>query len=463
MKLRFLNVSGAALPDLLAAPLGQHGSIVNYQSSMVESITEFDLLVVDCSAIPHHQFETAGQQSFSAIKANRPVLLFRPTQAHKQTLAQYGVIFTYICSDSLCLLIDPTSSADGDPVALVEHMGAISEGMVERTLDVRNNAGQIETVRTDVFPVNKAAVPTISDLQPFISRVQQAVHRRSFGGTHNDVKASNDDQGPNLPPSDIPKTLWNCTPILLYWTLNPHGGTQDNFTPPQGNITLECLASVGVYYDNVNFNQPVQWLLIEHSGHLYTQINVNDKTNRGWSLAYMTIAGQNISSATMVSNQSSPNNVSDVTQYTSSSEFTVGLTAGTEGIAGNMSYSIGSSQSCSISDWKIIQKTPNSWLFDQQTPYDGTTDGFPDGAAGSDGVAALPTISTSALAFNSQTVWVHLPATKDSINVSYTYDVQCRFTWSESTGTDWSAWSWRWHTWPSKGFTIAFSSAYPTK
>lgn len=452
--IRFLLHAIGPLEDIFAAPLQLSGSTTKYDGS--QTPVEFDLLVLDPRSLKAAAFAESAALAKRMLDNNKPVLVLRPSKAHKQILASAGALRTYGATDSVALLIEPRGNLSNKlQLALAEQFGP--QAGHPRLIRTVSGGGPV-----DILPVTPPADPNLQDMAKFIDRVMAAVHSRRGGPAHSLVAGN---ASPDSPPSEIPVGLYDITPINLYFPIITSGSADGGFTPPNGSVYLEALVTIGVYYDNLSYNTPVQWLLIEHSGLFYTMgLEMDDKWHIGWSIGELDIGGQNISSQTLVTRQSSPNNVNNQTEYTSSSEFTVGVAAGTDGLNGNANYTIGSSQTSAISDWTVVQISPDNWDFYQQTPYDGSTapGTFPDGAAGSGGVASLPPISTGALAFTTQTVWVQQPANNQDSNIGYVYYTQCFFTYASKTGPSWKAVCWCFPSTPYQWFNIDWSAAWPS-
>ena len=457
MAFRFLIYSEGTLDDILATPLSTYGDLVESDGS--QKPTDYDLLVFDGRTVAPEALAKQGPKLQAQLEADRPFLIYRPTPAHKAGLAEAGVIHHYIEEGSFALYVEPQRDASGAlRIGLAEHFGVAAEGKVERTLATLRRDATVASEKTEEFDIETEETPDVLELAPFIERIRHSVHRLSAGQS---IEA--DTAATGLPPKDVPKELWDRTPINVYQAIHPQGAKADGYRPPQGKLTLEALVSLGIFYDDRTYNEPIQWLHLKHEGHLTAHMVADTRDHRGWSNASLNVQGEDISSASLIANQSSPNNVNRQRQYTSRSSFTVGVKADPKGLWPSLSYSIGSSETATIRDWKIAQSTPNSWLFDQQVPYDGDARGFPHGAAGEHGVSELPEISKGTLAFDTQTVWVHLPADRKEKSVNYSYQVTSRFTWSERTGKDWKAWNWSYWAVPSRTFKVRFGKAWPVK
>ncbi|MDC0714530.1 hypothetical protein POL68_39145 [Stigmatella sp. ncwal1] len=288
----------------------------------------------------------------------------------------------------------------------------------------RDKANQLRIGLSEQFPntvgrTDCTAVSPPVDLSRFMQKVKKVVTTLASG----QVLQLDESGGssPNPPPGNIPSGLYDVTPCSVYVPFSPSGSTQGSYTPPHGSLTLEGLVTVGVYYDNTSYNTPVQWLIIEHSGLCDINLVANDDTHLGWSLGSLEVGAPDLSSSTLAYKQSSPNNANNVSSYTS-----------------------------------------NSWTFSQSVPYNGSTSGFPDGAVSASGIASLPALSTTSLAYTTQTVWTALPATQQNTSVTYTYTVGAWFIYEDNPGWVWHAYSWHNSMNYVLPLAIDFSAAWPT-
>jgi len=454
---RFLIYRQGKLEEVFSEHLLRHGELVDHDGS--QKPQDFELLVLDGNTLTPDELARHTADIRAALEGNRPVLVLKPTLAHKLVLAKAKILRHYMQDGSLALLIEPRrDKANKLRVGLAEQLPNATGRLTRATAHQRRD-GTVREGPVDEFLIGESPI-TEAGLSRFIQRVKKVV---AAGASGQVLALGDSDSSPSSPPSNIPAGLYDVTPITLYQLYSPTGGTFSGYTTPQGSITLEGLVTIGVYYDNTSYNTAVQWLIIEHSGLYYTSgLQANDTQHIGWSIGALQIAGQSISSSTLVTRQSSPNNVVNQTSYTSSTQFTVGVSAGTDGLSANASYSIGSSQTSTVADWSIVQNAPNNWTFAQASPYNGLSSGFPSGAAGSSGVVGLPAISSGSLAYCTQTVWVQNPASQQNINVSYTYTLGTWFIYEYETGKGWHAHSW--HGYPSYNptYTIDFSAAWPS-
>lgn len=453
------------LPDLIMEPLSHYGEFIgehqwqNKVDSYMGNVGT--MLVINCSGGLKDSISDKAADIKDMLNNDHPVLLLMPTAEIKNALVQSQVIPCCIDEDSVALFIEPCRDVNGElRISLAEQFGPAEENQLERMQVIMDQSGKILSEKSDSFEITEPVGLDFLNIDPFIGRIRKTMHTLAAGNT-----VSFGEVQPNTPPSGVPSTLWINTPITIYAVDKPGGKSEGSFTPPTGQTTIEFLVSVGIYYDNKKYgpSKPVQWVYLEHSGHAHTTMQRNDSDCRGWSIGEFIFSGDNISSSEFISNSSAPNNVSGTTTYTSESSLNVGLQAGTEGIAGDIGYTIGSSENITITDWKVLQLDTNSWKMYQNSPFSGDVEGFPDGCAGNDGVNELPDISKSTLKYNTQTTWIHNPASSSSVKkVSYNYSLKSFFTWCDShSSTSWHAWNWWYKSNRTMTITLDFSKAYP--
>lgn len=465
MDYQWLLWGSEEFPDIIREPLSHYGEFI-IENQWCNNLSAYMknkgmMLVINCSQDIESNFKSRSADIMKMLNDNHPILLLMPTKAIKNALVQSHILPCCIEDDSMALFIEPCRNANGElRIALAEQFSASGECELKRIQTVMDQGGKTLSEKSDTFTVKETGVLDSLSVDPFISRIRRTMHTLATGNS-----ISFEDVQPNTPPSNVPSTLWINTPINVYEVTYPSGATKESFTPPTGQLTMEFLISVGIYYDNKKYgvDKPVQWVYIEHSGHIYTTMQRDDSSCRGWSIGEFTLSGDNISSSEFISNTSSPNNVSGSTTYTSQSSINVGLHAGTQGITGDIGYTIGSSETITIKDWKVVQQDTNSWDMYQNTPFAGNSEKFPDGCAGYDGVNSLPDISKSTLAFNTQTTWIHNPASANGMkNIAYSYSLKSYFTWCDShSSTKWHAWNWWWNANRSRTLILDFSKAYP--
>jgi hypothetical protein len=463
--IKFLVCKGTGSTAAQIGTLALFGTRVDFDGT--KSPKDYDLLVLDGPSLRGADFIPGAALARTALENDKPVLVMEPTDEQKKQLAAAGALHSYPNGDCYALLIEPRRDAAGTLRLALAEQSIVEDRPVTVTRALAKGGRDGSTVQgpADTFTVRPQRQLTTTDIDRFIKRVRQSVTSLKAGA----IKTTQlDSSAPSNPPSNIPTDLYDVTPVNLYYALWHGGGTdQHGYTPPNGYTYFEGVVYIGVYFDNKTMNQAIQWLNIEHSGMFYTNGMVaNDSNSRGWSVAQIEIKGDSISGPTLVTKASSPNNVNNSTEYTTSTSFTVGIDAGVGPDGGsigvNASYSVSNSETHSVTDWAILQSSPNWWCFYQQNPYDGRTasGSFPGGAANGDGVAALPALSAGGFAYATSTVYQHLPATNTSSSVGFTYNLKSNFTHLDYGGKSWAASWWGYPNSIYKSYTIAWNRAW---
>lgn len=454
--------------DIIDAAFSMHGGFQRLAECKADLTSENllaaknNLLIIDCQG--YDTGEAYGDiigTIKNVLENDQPILLYKPESFHKKMLMEADILAVCIENPALACCLIPQRDEEGNLyIKTLEYCGIMdTEAVCQRDL-MRMDAGdEFSIVKSDEFQIKPGGNLTISELEPFINTIRESMHVLKKEGRIAYTALE------NQPPGNIPKTLWFKDPINLYVTCRPVGSSgESGFTPPTGSIVLEMGIDVGAYYDNANYSTPVQMINIVSKGHTTVTMCDNNADKRGWSLSAVEIDGTNISSSEVVSVASSPNNVSNQVQYTAGNEFSVGVEAGTEDMAASASYTISNSITKNILEWDIVQKDPNTWVFKQRIPYDGTTLDFPKGAAGNDGVTDLPEISKTSLYLDTNTLWRKTPASKSTLSLQYAFKIFARYTWADKhDSTSYHAWSWYYRQTDYKYISVNLGRAYPTK
>lgn len=461
------------IEPLFAAALADLGTVTR-----VDGLPAADchLLVIDAARSSLSQFEAQAATACALLERNCPVLILRPTRTHKRLLAQARVTRHYVDSDCVALLVEPRRDTAGAlRIGLAEQYARV-HGIATWPLSAGAapdaNAGPTLDDIVVLASAPSATDPEPADLVPFLERLRCVVTRLAAGDVLPLFDATSGFAQPNQPDVSIPSNLWNTQPIAWYQPVGlgmPNSSFGDGSKAANSSALLQGLTTLGVYYDNSSYSKPVQWLIIEHSLSLslpYNPTTTNglvkqDSQDQGWSIGSLQIAGSNISASNLVSNQSTPQNANNVETYTSSSNFHVGLTAGTDGLRADVGYNVGSSVTNSISQWAVQKTAPDNWTFYQQTPFDGrNTTSWPDGADGKKGAPVfVGPIAAGELDVCAQTVWLRTPA--DTATLQNYYLFQANFFWYHADhhgNLEMASWS------PFLGwnFMIDFGSAFPS-
>ncbi len=224
-----------------------------------------------------------------------------------------------------------------------------------------------------------------------------------------------------------------------------------------GRITYKVHA-----FKDVAVTGDFQWIYMELNGMWCTSksgagMNENNHDERGWSNGSIEISIPTPSDNGVNLNvyDCSPKNVNEVKSYTTSVSFEVGYDTG------NFNYS----ESCTedITDWSVTLKTDNNWLFQQSSPYPGSIEDFPDdsikynaGKARHE-IKSLPTLSTTAVDFDTMSVWFNNSVSTNTIKICPNLTVKYNY---EALKNEWPAWEamfWWHYCYPSETFSIDLS------
>ncbi|MES1241387.1 MAG: hypothetical protein ABUT39_07195 [Acidobacteriota bacterium] len=408
---RFLSFQTSTPDSLVYQSLAGTAEVVVADGS--QNPKDFQMVMVDCTSTAASAMGGIVPQLKAALDANVPVLLLDPQEEHKKSLSPK--VHGWSSGASAACFLCPLQNGDSGQIYSVTEQFAprtAAEGTLMMVEAQADSNGQVTVsapvevaTSTNVAPDLQAA-----DVEAFAADVSQTLADLSQNGGI--ILATGN------PPPGCP--YW-AAPYKIYQPLGVGGGSGSSPTATQ---TVSGTASMGIYYDNLTYTNPVQWTIIGNQGNYSSDIVQNDDSGLGWTIGGFKILGPGLATQGDFSlYQSSPQSVSGQTTYTSSTSFTVGVSAGTDGLGSNASYTQTNGVSYSINDWEITLTNDDSWNFYQQTPYNGESQGFPDGAESGGNPAGLPSISTSALSFAAQTVWLALQPLQSTMPITFTYQV----------------------------------------
>jgi hypothetical protein len=431
--------------------LAQAGEIVAADGS--QDPKGFHMVVVDGASTRPAEMSKIVPQLSAALDSNVPVMFLEPTEEHKKSLS--SKVHGWSSGASAACFIYPIQDQHGRrfygvheqfaprrpdvPLMVVEsHRGPNGKRVASEPVEIASSAGG---------PPPALAAEHVAEFVGDVTKVLRELRQK---GTVDVI---------STPPQDCP--FW-ANPYKIYQPIAV-GATGVG----SGSQTVSGTAQVGIYYDNLTYSNPVQWTLVSNQGNYSSDIIENDSSGLGWTVGGFEINGPGLGASTQGDFslfQSSPQSVSGQTNYSSTTSFTVGVAAGTDGLSANASYTESSNFNFALNDWEITLTGDDSWNFYQQVPYSGEWQGpsFPSGAVSGGSPAALPSISTSSLSFATQTVWLVMNPLQSTMPITFNY--QCFPTYlttpSGKNATDtfyyYSAWTF------SATYNLDFGPANPT-
>jgi len=415
-----------------------------------ESVTDFDILVLDGRTYSPTELKPLAESALEMIDNGRPVLLIHSTEENKKILSDAGVFHSYIERDGSALLVEPRTNTSGKFIpsrGLCEQFFALPselKGTLSILTENRDGSRIEESINYEPEVVDRSE--DISAYAHFIERVELVVATLSHGAP------LTSDGGSMQPPNGVPTSCYYLTDITPYyqWTCTGTKDKDTKITPVQQSFTLSGIIQAGVYYDNGS-GPAKQWIKIQQDGSIFPDnggpVKNNHKDQIGWSLgAYWPRAsnspvGQYNDDSTIVDDTSSPSTTSNSYTYVSSTSFTVGLAAGTDGLNGNMQYEISDSTSETITDWAVTQSNSLDWCMYQQVPFDGRTVNADD-IGGKNGLLEPSNIALYGNTFETQSVYVFQPAS--GTNLGFKFPYVCNMIYQ---GYRSGFWGYHWRIW----------------
>ncbi len=231
---------------------------------------------------------------------------------------------------------------------------------------------------------------------------------------------------------------------------------------PRDQDTYGRVTYIVQAFKDVAVTGDFQWIYMDCNGMWCTSktgagMNENNHDERGWSIGSIEISIPTPSDngVNLKVYDCSPKNINGVKSYTSSVSFEVGYDTG------SFSYS----ESCTedITDWSVTLKTDNDWLFQQNSPYPGSIEDFPDDSIDYNAgkarheIKSLPTLSTTAVDFDTKSVWFNNSVSTNTIYIRPDLTVKYNY---EALKNEWPTWEamfwWNYH-YGTESFSIDLS------
>lgn len=450
---KFLAIHKEPIDNLVFTKLGTYGEVASFDGSAEP--TDYTMVVMDAKSCSPDYFTELLPVVQVALDNNVAVMLLDAGVEHKKALSP--CLGCYNERTGVAFFIAPMADKNGKRhYKFIEQFAPVTpkEGLVRQEVSIDFNGEQVlgEPVEVDLSDAPDAVL-TAEHIVEFTAEVKTDLTLLASSGVL--------EQEGDAPPAGAP--YWKH----LYKYKQPYtlgGGASRGHTPPAANQLLSGNTTIGIYYDNKTFtNQPIQWVFLEVSGVYAANLTADTQYEKGWMVGGLQVDGP--SPTYLTYKQASPNSVSGSTTFTAETSFTVGLEAGKDGISINASYTETNSTTKTLTDWEIVQLNEDAWKFFQQVPFNGTVMADLSKGLNGSGIVALPSISTSSLAYNTQTVWQAEPPQTTNKSIPYTIIVWPYFLWTYDPGKSWKGAHWGWpngYTLLSDNWTANFSQALPS-
>lgn len=264
------------------------------------------------------------------------------------------------------------------------------------------------------------------------------------------------------PPDGLIWFTWIYSRPHSFTASGSYNSDADLGPPPSRTISTNLTYTFQGALNNSTQSGSFQFLGLQERG-IYQNNGMasNTDTSCGWTLG--SICPTFNVPGSLYWYQSEPGNTNNVSTVTTGSSVTVGFNAGTSGGGGNASYTYSSSVTENITDWYIKQETGTSWVYAQNTPFDGNTTDPSEindsrGWNGLIDTSTFPVISTSSLQFAADAVWKTNTVLTSEISISVVNLMRVDYIMVDKVlgfGNAWADW-WKQSN-PSDGFSIDMS------
>lgn len=383
MQIRTLASGNINNPIYTKLSLG--ATVSGYSSD--EALGAGDLVVIDASTC----FPSDVSVAFASLDAGAALLLLDPTDGHKQAVAKH--IGFRSKGASIGYYVVKQQVATGVSRYRIVEAGD-SKGMVasvsQAVLGDANGVKETFPPQIAFQDVEQVQPLTDADVELFLAAIDTVVEP--------DTASS--------PPSELVWQQWVYSSPHSYTASGSVNSDTGMGPPPSKSISLLLTYTFQGALNNAPQSGAFQYLGLLETGIFQNNgMSNTDDDNYGWIIAALSPTYE--APASLFWYASSPSNTNDVTQVTTGSSVNIGFN--NNGVSGGYTYS--SSTTENITDWYIKQQTASSWLYAQNTPFDGSTtsasvaSGCVNWYSGHINTSEFPVISTSSLQFAVDTVW----------------------------------------------------------
>lgn len=436
------TLSNAAISNPVYARVAANATPTPYTAGT--ALSSDDVLVIDALTCP----ATDVPLGFPALDAGAALLLLDAGDDHKKALAGnigfrshgtsrgYHVTKRRSGSGVRCYI-----SEVGDSTAPASLYCASGTGNKEQ--------GTLQPATSQVVYENQVETQpmTDQDVDFFVASLKTAAVATSDA---------------NSPPDGLIWFTWIYSRPHSFTASGSYNSDADLGPPPSRTISTNLTYTFQGALNNSTQSGPFQFLGLQERG-IYQNNGMasNTDTSCGWTLG--SICPTFNVPGSLYWYQSQPGNTNDVSTVTTGSSVTVGFNAGTSGGGGNASYTYSNSVTENITDWYIKQQTGTSWIYAQNTPFDGNTTDPSEindsrGWNGLIDTSTFPVISTSSLQFAANAVWKTNTVLTGEISISVVNLMRVDYIMVDKVlglGNAWADW-WKQSN-PSDGFSIDMS------
>lgn len=389
-----------------------------------QPISSYDLVVLDAMTC------TTGDKLYKDSLDNMvPLLVLNPGDEQKKLIAEK--IGFKSPGASIAYLVKPVKDNNGRIHYRILEQPFSSKGKCGKRSAVGEGPGmkeQSDLVMRDVAQGSGDKYPSPLEL-------------KSFGAKAQELLKSDKTVATDVPPDMI----WAEWDYSVPQTFTATGDKDDDLgTPTPQDLSCYTTYEFKAYLNNWPETGPFQYLFMRQSGIYQTNGMKHDGHHeKGW---YLTQVATNYQAPPeLFYYQSSPANTNDSKEVTTTSGFEVNFDQDGAGA----SYKFSESETDEIYDWKVIQKTANSWQYSQEDPYSGTTDDFPDNMVEKHDkgeLKSLPDISKYALQYDIQLVWKTNSVLRKLVEINCEQILRADYIKTEhETGTKWiGCWWYYW-------------------
>lgn len=412
------------MDDIIVTTSEIKSAIVRALSAAQIPISDNEICEIDAASLTD---TNAARSAFSAL-GDRAALLHNVSVAQRQVL--YPLLGIQAKGPTPCMLVRPIGGSSARPCFHIIDLNQFAESGAD-VFDRASGVAPADAVppqdpRPELQTEPALGAPPVLDVAEHFAQTVAEVWELPQ----------------TVSAADGPKEhLWIYTRSTPFY---PSGSKGDGYTPPNDQkVTVNISYTFRAFLNDAE-SGVFQWLYIETLGHMSTDgMKKNDHNHRGWGNGSVNVKVPAPSGVPLFYD-ASPANTNNEKSVTTTVGFDVGYQTG------SLNYS--QSQTETIRDWKVIQKTTDSWLYEMSSPFSGNTDKFPDdGVKYNAGKArheikSWPDLTTSVFRWSTMSVYRNDHPTDGNVVVSPSVQARAIFMYLHNFWPTWDGyywWSWR--------------------